>query len=324
MAPWTHLVHLVAEEDGQPYYARCTATTVPQVGEKVETFESVAALEAAAADGTTTPDRHVVRELLPPAAANVPIICIGLNYANHAQEASLEIPQSPPMWYKPPSALTGPGPIPIPPSAQTHFLDYEGELTIITGARPAKDLSVADAAAYILGYAVGNDLTARYWQAPSLQAGQFTYAKAFDAFAPLGVVVAHPDVLGLGVGVGVASRSNSSSIKEGSKEGSEREGEGEGNGEGASNGEGLKPPRISTRVNGKLVQASALDLLRGPAELLSFLSQGRTVPAGTAIMTGTPAGVGWFQRPRSSLRDGDVVEVAIEGVGSLRNVMVFE
>lgn len=73
-----------------------------------------------------------------------------------------------------------------------------------------------------------------------------------------------------------------------------------------------------------MVQDSSLDLIWGLAELVSFLSQGRTLPAGTAIMAGTPAGVSWFQEPQYSLKDGDVVEASITGIGTLNNTIKFE
>jgi 2-keto-4-pentenoate hydratase/2-oxohepta-3-ene-1,7-dioic acid hydratase in catechol pathway len=186
------------------------------------------------------------------------------------------------MWYKPAEALANPGVIPVPKVAQDHFFDFEGEFTIVT-SKAAKDVSVEDAPSYILGYTIGNDLTARHFQKPDFSGGQFTYAKAFDKFAPLGPVLVSPAAFGE-----------------------------------------LGKNTIKTTINGRVVQDSPLDLIWGPAELVSFLSQGRTLPAGTAIMTGTPAGVGWFQEPQYSLKDGDVVEISISGIGTLRNTMKFE
>ena len=186
------------------------------------------------------------------------------------------------MWYKPPEALANPGVIPVPKVAQDHFFDFEGEFTIVT-SKLAKNVSVEDAASYIFGYTIGNDLTARHFQGPALSGGQFTYAKAFDKFAPLGPALINAAAFGE-----------------------------------------LSKNTIKTTVNGRVVQDSPLDLIWGPAELVSFLSQGRTLPAGTAIMTGTPAGVGWFQEPQYSLKDGDVVDVSISGIGTLSNTMKFE
>lgn len=186
------------------------------------------------------------------------------------------------MWYKPSQSLADPGIIPIPKVAQDNFLDFEGELTIIT-SKDAKDISISDAPSYILGYTVGNDLTARLFQLPKVNGGQFTYAKSFDKFAPIGPTIVN-----------------------------------------AAAFQPFTDKRIKTTVNGRIVQDSPLDLIWSPAELVSFLSQGRTLPAGTAIMTGTPSGVGWFQNPQNSLKNGDLVEVSIDGIGTLRNSLKFE
>ncbi|KAM6508204.1 hypothetical protein FALCPG4_018086 [Fusarium falciforme] len=83
---------------------------------------------------------------------------------------------------------------------------------------------------------------------------------------------------------------------------------------------------ISTRLNGQVVQEAkfAEDLVWKPAELLSWMSRSTTIPAGTAVMTGTPAGVGIFKQPRRLLRDGDIVEVEVPTLGTLRNKIIFE
>lgn len=194
----------------------------------------------------------------------------------------MTVPKNPPMWYKPYHSITGPGIIPIPKVAQHNFLDFEGELTIIT-SKPGKDISISDAPSFILGYTIGNDLTARLFQDPKVSGGQFSFSKAFDNFAPMGPMIVNATTFGP-----VAEK------------------------------------KIITTVNGRIVQESAVDLIWSPAELVSFLSQGRTLPAGTAIMTGTPAGVGWFQEPQYSLQDGDLVEVSIDGIGTLSNIIKFE
>lgn len=82
--------------------------------------------------------------------------------------------------------------------------------------------------------------------------------------------------------------------------------------------------RITTWINRRVVQDSHFDFIFGIDEILSFVSQGTTVPAGTAIMTGTPAGAGWFQDPKTSLKDGDEVEVEVKPIGVLRHTVVFE
>ena len=141
---------------------------------------------------------------------------------------------------------------------------------------------------------------------PDQMGGQFYFAKAFDKFAPLGPTLISPEVFG--------------------------------------KGQGLK---LTTRVNGEVMQESEFmkDLIWSPAKILSWMSQGEsgyivcwklnygllvndlmigtTIPQGTAVMTGTPAGVGAFRNPRCFLKDGDVVEVEISKVGILRNKICF-
>lgn len=81
---------------------------------------------------------------------------------------------------------------------------------------------------------------------------------------------------------------------------------------------------LRTKVNGELRQESSTgDLIFGAAEVVAFASQGTTLEKGSIILTGTPGGVGMGMSPPSWLADGDVVEVSIEGLGAVRNKMVF-
>jgi transcription initiation factor TFIIH subunit 2 len=87
------------------------------------------------------------------------------------------------------------------------------------------------------------------------------------------------------------------------------------------------PQRLTlrTRVNGEERQKTGTDdMIWTVGEIVSHLSRGTTLRAGTVVMTGTPGGVGLFREPKGFLRDGDVVEVEVEGVGILKNRMVFE
>ncbi|KAI8649181.1 FAA-hydrolase domain-containing protein [Fusarium keratoplasticum] len=99
------------------------------------------------------------------------------------------------MWYKPRRALAGPGEVSIPPIAANGFLDYEGELCIVL-SRHARDVKVEEASDYILGYTIGNDLTARSYQDPKRGGGQFTRCKAYDGFAPLGPILTNAKTFG--------------------------------------------------------------------------------------------------------------------------------
>ncbi|KAJ9150604.1 Fumarylacetoacetate hydrolase [Coniochaeta hoffmannii] len=277
MAKWDSLIRFNAAEGGQ-YWASLPLDTVPAAGLAVQGFSSIDELESDSLSGT----RVTVEKLLAPVPdPTIAIMCIGLNYRNHANEASLPIPAQPPTWYKPAASLADPETaIPIPVQAQNNFPDFEGELTIIL-RNSIKNISPAEAPSHILGYTIGNDLTARVFQRAC--GGQYTYAKGFDNFAPLGPRLVHPSL--------VSADANG---------------------------------RIITRVNGKVVQDSHFDFIFGVDEIVSFVSQGTTVPAGTAIMTGTPAGVGWFQNPKCSLKDGDEIEVEVQPIGILINSVYFE
>jgi 2-keto-4-pentenoate hydratase/2-oxohepta-3-ene-1,7-dioic acid hydratase in catechol pathway len=108
-------------------------------------------------------------------------ICIGLNYRDHAMELGTPIPESPVVFLKPPSSLIGPGDgIEYP--ELSFRVDYEGELAIVIGRR-ARKVTRENAADHILGYTCANDVTARDLQSMN---GQWTIAKGFDTFMPLG------------------------------------------------------------------------------------------------------------------------------------------
>ncbi len=110
------------------------------------------------------------------------IICIGLNYADHAKETGAQLPEEPIIFMKATSAINGPfDPILLPRGAS--HTDWEAELGIVIG-KTAKYVSVADAPTHIAGYCVVNDVSERYFQ--KHRCGQWTKGKSCDTFAPLG------------------------------------------------------------------------------------------------------------------------------------------
>ena len=187
------------------------------------------------------------------------------------------------LQYKPITSLTGPNdPIPIHPLAQEGTgIDYECELVAIIG-KTCADVPESKALEYVLGYAVGNDVSHREWQ---LQrgGGQWSLGKGFDGWAPYG-----PGIVSTKL---------------------------------------IKDPqnlRITTKVNGTLVQESSTrDMIFGIAKTIAFLSQGTTLLPGDLIFTGTPQGVGMGRKPQLWLKDGDVVEVGLEDVGTCTNTVEF-
>jgi 2-keto-4-pentenoate hydratase/2-oxohepta-3-ene-1,7-dioic acid hydratase in catechol pathway len=118
--------------------------------------------------------------LLPPCAPRK-IVCVGRNYAEHAKELGNEVPQEPLLFLKPPSSLIASGDAIVYPKLSQR-VDFEGELGVVIGKR-ARNVKADDAADYILGYTIVNDVTARDLQRKD---GQFTRGKGFDTFCAVG------------------------------------------------------------------------------------------------------------------------------------------
>jgi acylpyruvate hydrolase len=201
------------------------------------------------------------------------IICIGLNYRDHAEESGQDIPQAP-MWFaKFNNSLCGSGADIVLPRAHAEYVDYEAELALVIGCR-ARNVDEKDALAHIAGVMPFNDVSARDLQ---IQNPLWTSGKAIDTFAPCGPALVTLDEAG-----------------------------------------DLANLKLRTRVDGEVLQeGSAANLIFGPAELVAWLSRTITLLPGDIIATGTPAGVGAAQG--KFLRDGMLVEVEIDGVGTLSN-----
>lgn len=120
------------------------------------------------------------------------IICIGLNYREHAAETGAAIPKFPVIFMKNPAAANHPGdPIHLPACSIGPEVDYEVELAAVIG-KPARNVPEDRALDYILGYTVANDVSARRWQ-KSGGGGQWIRGKSFDGFCPFGPAIVSPD-----------------------------------------------------------------------------------------------------------------------------------
>jgi 2-keto-4-pentenoate hydratase/2-oxohepta-3-ene-1,7-dioic acid hydratase in catechol pathway len=118
------------------------------------------------------------------------IICVGLNYRDHAAESGVEPPSEPVLFSKYPSALIGYGaPILLPPVS--HEVDFEAELVVVIGKR-GRDIAKSDAFSYVAGYTVGHDVSARDWQLQK-PGKQWMGGKTFDTFAPIGPALVTSD-----------------------------------------------------------------------------------------------------------------------------------
>jgi 2-keto-4-pentenoate hydratase/2-oxohepta-3-ene-1,7-dioic acid hydratase in catechol pathway len=123
-------------------------------------------------------------KLLPPVTPTK-IICVGRNYRDHAKELGNEVPAEPLLFFKPPSSLLAPGGVIRLPKASER-VDFEGELAVVIAKRARKLRRDEDLRPYIHGYTLANDVTARDLQKKD---GQWTRAKGFDTFCPVGPVV---------------------------------------------------------------------------------------------------------------------------------------
>ncbi|QKD52147.1 uncharacterized protein FOBCDRAFT_271891 [Fusarium oxysporum Fo47] len=227
-----------------------------------------------------------IRLLLPPLAPSDvgTVRCVGLNYANHAKEANMEQPQYPLLFYKPPTALSGPvDPITVPPMAQeTAGVDYECEMVIVIGKR-CRDVPESEALDCVFGYAVGNDVTHRDWQLQRGE-GQWSLGKGFDTWAPYGPGVVTSNVIKDPQNLRIWTKVNGETLQD----------------------------------------SSTAEMIFGVRKVISLLSRGVTLMAGDLIFTGTPAGVGMCRNPQTWLKDGDVVEVGLEQIGACTNRVEFD
>ncbi|GAA4433151.1 fumarylacetoacetate hydrolase family protein [Actinokineospora soli] len=122
-------------------------------------------------------DVRLLAPMLPPK-----IVCIGKNYADHAAEMGGEAPANPVIFMKPSTAVVGPSAaVKLP--ADSARVDFEGELAVVMGPRPVRDVPASRALEFVFGYTIANDVTARDQQHAD---GQWTRAKSHDTFCPLG------------------------------------------------------------------------------------------------------------------------------------------
>ena len=131
-------------------------------------------------------------KVLPPIPDPPKIVCLGLNYRDHALESGAPIPKEPILFSKYATALIGPDEaIAIPPVSRE--VDYEAELVIVVGKR-GRNLKAAEAMSYVAGYTIGHDVSARDWQLKK-EGKQWMVGKTFDTFAPIGPLLVTADEL---------------------------------------------------------------------------------------------------------------------------------
>ncbi|MBN9035863.1 MAG: fumarylacetoacetate hydrolase family protein [Rhizobiales bacterium] len=242
-----------------------------------ESLGDIAGLVAALGKVDTLTHDLAALKLLAPIARPSKIIAVGRNYRAHAAEGGNQVPEEPIVFGIMPSAITGPyEPVELPGISDQ--VDWEGELGVVIG-RTARRVPRARAIDHIAGYVVLNDISCRDLQRKD---GQWTRAKSFDSFKPMGPCMTTVDELGLAESLAISVKVN-----------------------------GVQKQ-----------QATTDQMVFPVAELIEFISAFCTLMPGDVIATGTPSGVGMGGKPPRYLDAGDTVETEIEGIGRLFNRIV--
>jgi 2-keto-4-pentenoate hydratase/2-oxohepta-3-ene-1,7-dioic acid hydratase in catechol pathway len=213
-----------------------------------------------------------------PVARPSKIVCIGLNYADHAKETGATPPPEPVIFLKSTTALTGPfDNIMIPLSSKK--TDWEVELAVVIGKK-ASYVEEDAALNYVAGFVLHNDVSEREFQIE--RSGTWDKGKGCDTFAPMGPWLVTPDEIA-----------------------------------------DIDNLRLWLRVNGKTMQdGTTANLIFKIPFLVAYTSRFMTLLPGDVISTGTPAGVGMGMKPQVYLKEGDVVELGIDGLGIARQNVV--
>ena len=217
-------------------------------------------------------------EFAPAVPAPERILCLGLNYREHALEGGRSVPTWPDTFVRGHQTLIGPYADLVKPALSDTF-DYEGELGIVIGAG-GRYIPASKALDAIAGFTVLNDASVRDWQ----RAGsQWTPGKNFDGTMPIGPEVVTPDEVD------------------------------------------VSDLALTTELNGLTMQsARTSQMLVDVPSTVEFFSSFTTLRPGEVIATGTPGGVGFARNPPVWLQPDDVIEITIEGIGTIRNRVVAE
>jgi len=207
-----------------------------------------------------------------PVARPSKIVCIGLNYADHAKETNAPLPPEPVVFFKSTTALAGPfDDIVIPKNSVK--TDWEVELAVVIGKK-ASYIEEAEALDHVAGYVLHNDVSEREFQLE--RNGTWDKGKGCDTFAPLGPFLATKDEI-----------------------------------------QDVNNLRLWLTVNGQLMQdGNTSNFIFNVPFVIAYVSQFMTLLPGDVISTGTPAGVGLGFKPPIYLKEGDVVELGIDGLGT--------
>jgi len=201
------------------------------------------------------------------------ILCIGLNYSDHAAETWQAVPAEPILFTKSPNTLIGPNDDVLIPRG-SEKTDWEVELGIVIGRHSSYLVDEVEAAASIAGYVLVNDVSERAWQIE--RSGQWSKGKSAPTFNPAGPYLVTPDEI-----------------------------------------ENVLELHMTLDVDGKRRQdGSTSTMIFSPSFIVHYLSQFMALEPGDLINTGTPPGVGLGQNPPTYLHGGEIMTLAITGLGT--------
>lgn len=236
--------------------------------------------ESALKDLTYTPVPLSNFDLLPVVPNPSKIICLGLNYSEHAKEGGHEVPQNPTLFVRVASSLAAANADIVAPNASKR-VDYEAELALVIG-KTGKNILKSEALEYVYGYSAFNDISMRDWQRRS---PQWDAGKNFDGSGPFGPALVTADELPAGA----------------------------------------KGLRIRSVLNGQTMQdANTDDMVFDVPTIIADISTIMQLNAGDVIVTGTPSGVGFARKPPVYMKAGDVIEIIIDGLPTLKNTVISE
>jgi acylpyruvate hydrolase len=206
------------------------------------------------------------------------VLCLGVNYREHAIEGGREVPSWPEAFVRGEGSAIGPYADLVRPALTSRF-DYEGELGLVIGAG-GRYIPASKALDAIAGYVILNDASARDWQRASTQ---WTGGKNFEGTMPIGPEVVTTDEAD------------------------------------------VSDAALTTTLNGEVMQAARTSqMIVDIPSAIEFFSSFTRLRPGDVIATGTPGGVGFARQPPVWLQPGDMIEVAVDGLGVIRNRVVAE
>jgi 2,4-didehydro-3-deoxy-L-rhamnonate hydrolase len=207
------------------------------------------------------------------------IICIGLNYSDHARESGMKLPEEPVVFMKASNTITGPYDNVWIPKNSTKT-DWEVELGVIVGKEASYLISTQEAKDYIAGFCISHDVSERAFQLE--RGGQWTKGKSCKSFNPLGPFMSTPDEI-----------------------------------------PSVNQLEMELKVNNVIMQhGNTNKMIFNVDYIIWYLSQFMVLEPGDVISTGTPPGVGMGKNPPLYLKDGDVVEMKIEGLGNQKQTFI--